>query len=33
MMDALRAFYNSVLDEPIPDAWLVLLAMLDEADG
>jgi hypothetical protein len=33
LSDALRAMYDTVVDEPLPDAFAQLLSRLDDSDG
>ena len=33
LTDALRAMYDTVVDEPLPDAFANLLSRLDDSDG
>jgi hypothetical protein len=33
LTDALRAMYETVVDEPLPDAFAQLLSRLDDSDG
>jgi len=33
LTDALRAMYDTVVDEPLPDAFAQLLSRLDDSDG
>jgi hypothetical protein len=33
LTDALRAMYDNVVDEPLPDAFANLLSRLDDSDG
>ncbi len=33
LTDALRAMYDNVVDEPLPDAFAQLLSRLDDSDG
>lgn len=33
LTDALRAMYDNVVDEPLPDAFAQLLNMLDDSDA
>lgn len=33
LTDALRAMYDNVVDEPLPDTFAQLLSQLDDSDG